>query len=114
MQTPDIVPVVYEGELVAAVSQARVHILAPWLLGRRVGDPELRFVAMMCAYAGQVLGGALPGPYRDDIAEEWARAALIGDEDLSSVDALVSEAAASVLAVPIGQLRAARASRTST
>src|SRR4051794_29249364 len=98
MRPPGIVPVVYEGELVAAVSEARIHILAPWLLGRRGGDPELRFVAMMCAYAGQVMRGAVPGPYRDEFAEEWARAALIGDEELSAVGSLAAEAAATALA----------------
>src|SRR4051812_21960250 len=112
MKPPVLVPVVYRGELAAAVSRNRVHILAPWLLGRRAGDPELRFVAMMCAYAGQILSGTLPGPYSDDVAEDWARAALIDDNAFAAVRSMPADAAAAALAVPPEQLRAARASRS--
>jgi hypothetical protein len=79
MKLPELVPISYRGELVAAVSREQVHILAPWLIGRPAGDAELRFVAMMCACAGEVLTGHLPGPYTDALAELWARAALTGD-----------------------------------
>ena len=72
-------PISYRGELVASVSRERVHILAPRLIGRPAGDPELRFVAMMCVCAGEVLAGHLPGPYTDALAEEWARVALAGE-----------------------------------
>ena len=79
MKLPELVPISYRGELVAAVSRERIHILAPWLIGRPAGDPDLRFVAMMCACAGEVLAGNLAGPYTDALAEEWARGALAGE-----------------------------------
>jgi hypothetical protein len=79
MKLPELVPISYRGELVATVSRERIHILAPWLIGRPAGDPDLRFVAMMCACAGEVLAGNLAGPYTDALAEEWARGALAGE-----------------------------------
>jgi hypothetical protein len=48
MEIPALVPVEYRGQLVALVSARRIHIIAPWLLERPPGDPELRFVAYMC------------------------------------------------------------------
>jgi hypothetical protein len=50
------------------------------LESRPVGDPERTFVMFMCAYAGDVLRGELPGPYSDDQARRYARAALIPEE----------------------------------
>jgi hypothetical protein len=40
------------------------------------GDPELTFVIVVCAYAGDVLSG--PGPYTDEDARRSARAGLVG------------------------------------
>ena len=105
----ELVPVSYQGELVAAVSLERLHILAPWLLDRPGGDPELRFVAMMCACARQVLTGKLPGPYTEALGEEWARAALVDEQSLLSVAALTHDDAAAALGVPHEQMRAIRA-----
>src|SRR4051794_22041072 len=47
MELPELVPIEYRGQLVALVSIRRIHIIAPWLLARPSGDPELRFVAYM-------------------------------------------------------------------
>jgi hypothetical protein len=44
-----LVPIEYRDALVALVSARRFHIVAPWLVDRPPGDPELRFVAYMCA-----------------------------------------------------------------
>jgi hypothetical protein len=60
VELPSIVPVEYRGGLVALVSARRIHVVAPWLLVRPAGDPELRLVAFTCLYAGAVLTGRIP------------------------------------------------------
>jgi hypothetical protein len=91
MELPELVPIEYRGNLVALVSSRRVHIVAPGLLTRPPGDPELRFVAYMCLCCAEVLGGRLPGPYTDALGEEWARHAVNGgahavDTGMTEVD----------------------------
>jgi hypothetical protein len=108
MQLPRMVLVEYGGELVAVVSARRVHIVAPWLLARPAGEPELRFVAFMCAYAGQVLVGAVSGPFSSRRAERWARGALIDDDRLTAVGPKSEAEAARDLNVPVEQPRLAR------
>jgi hypothetical protein len=76
MELPEVVPIEYQGELVALVSAERVHIISPRLATRPAGDPDLRFVAYMCLCCGEVLRGRLPGPYTQDLGELWARQAL--------------------------------------
>ena len=39
------------------------------------GHPRQRFVAALCLYAQDVARGVLPGPYSDQLAELYARAA---------------------------------------
>jgi hypothetical protein len=78
-----LVPVEYRGELVALVSRERVHIVSPRLRACPVADPELRFVALMCACCGEVLNGRLPGPYSEALGREWARLALAADRELA-------------------------------
>jgi hypothetical protein len=72
-------PVTYRGRLVACAT-ARRFFLCDELDRRHPGDPERTFVTFMCAYAGDVLRGDLPGPYRDERARAYARAALIPEE----------------------------------
>src|SRR3954447_25350222 len=82
MELPELVPIEYQGQLVALVSAQRIHIIAPWLATRPAGDPELRFVAYMCLCCGEVLRGQLPGPYTQELGELWAREAVaIADAD---------------------------------
>src|SRR5690349_21636559 len=76
MELPELVPIEYDGELVALVSAERVHIISPRLAARPAGDPELRFVAYMCLCCGEVLRGNLPGPYTQELGELWARQAV--------------------------------------
>ena len=72
-------PVSYRGRLVACAS-ARRCFLCDELDQRPAWDPERTFVFFMCAYAGDVLRGELPGPYTDHKARVYARAALIPGE----------------------------------
>lgn len=72
-------PVMYRGRLVACATASRLF-LADELERRPVGDPERTFVTFMCAYAGDVLRGELTGPYTDEQAQRYARAALIPEE----------------------------------
>lgn len=72
-------PVMYRARLVACATASRLF-LADELEGRPAGDPERTFVMFMCAYAGDVLRGELTGPYSDEQARRYARAALIPEE----------------------------------
>jgi hypothetical protein len=62
----------------------------------------------MCAYAGDVARGELPGPYTDADARLYARACLIPTELLERPTLDVHSAAAA-LGVPADELQAARA-----
>jgi hypothetical protein len=108
MDAPQLVPIEYAGELVALVSSERVHIIAPWLLARPAGDPELRFVGYMCACCGEVLAGRLPGPFTSAMAEEWTRRALIPDDALSALRGSTDAHAAELPNVPPEQVRHVR------
>ena len=76
MELPTLVPIEYRGELVALVSPERVHIISPRLRIAQPGDPELRFVALMCACCGEVLNRRISGPYTEEMGDAWATAAL--------------------------------------
>ena len=102
----DIQPITYRGRTVAACTRGRIF-LADALERRRPGDPELTFVLYMCAYAGDVARGLLPGPYSDADACSYARACLIPAELLERPELDVQRAAAA-LGVPAAELEAAR------
>lgn len=95
-------PVSYRGRLVACATAQRC-ILCDELARRPVADPERTFVIFMCAYAGDVLRGELPGPYTDHNARTYARAALIPGELLERpcVNALRTSLA---LGIPLWEL----------
>jgi hypothetical protein len=76
-------------------------------IGARQGDPDLTFIVFMCAYAGDVLRGDLPGPYSDEDARRYARAALIPAELLERHGLDVHQAA-TALSVPSDELAAAQ------
>jgi hypothetical protein len=69
-----VIPVVYEGQLVAGATADRAYPSAA-LLDLPVDHPVLRFAMAMCLYAMDVEAGTLPGPYREHAAAEFARAA---------------------------------------
>jgi hypothetical protein len=99
--------ITYRCRLVAVCSRRR-FFLAEHLEHRPPEDPERTFAVLMCAYAGQVLLGELPGPYRDDHARRYARACLIPAELLER-PALDIARAARALRVPAHELHTARA-----
>jgi hypothetical protein len=100
-------PICYRGRTVAAATRTR-FFLAEVLDERPADDPERTFVIFMCAYAGDVLAGVLPGPYSDQDARRYARACLVPAELLERAE-LDVERAARALQVPACELRAARA-----
>jgi hypothetical protein len=102
-----IQPIVYRGRLVACVTGDRVF-LSERLDRSRPGDPELRFVLLMCCYAREVLSGELPGPYDSGRARCYAQAALIPGELLDRESLNVARAARG-LGIPVDELRASRA-----
>jgi hypothetical protein len=110
------------GRTVAACTRERI-LLADALERRGAGDPELTFVLYMCAYAGDVARGELPGPHTDHAARgelpgphtdhaarRYARACLIPSELLERPTLDVRRAAAA-LGVPPDELQAARHDR---
>ncbi len=99
-------PVTYGGRLVACAT-ARRFFLCDELARRPAGDPERTFVIFMCAYAGDVLRGDLRGPYTDDRARMYARAALI-PEELLERPCLDLARTAAALGVPTQELVPAR------
>ena len=101
-----IQPITYRGRSVAAATRQRFFLAEPF--DRRSAiDSERTFVTFMCAYAGDVFLGVLPGPYTDDDARRYARACLIPAE-LAERDDLDVHRAARALQVPVDELRAAR------
>lgn len=99
-------PVTYRGRLVACAT-ARRFFLCDELDRRPAGDPELTFVVFMCLYAADVLRGSLPGPYTDERARVYARAALIPEELLERPHLDLARTAAA-LGVPTRELAQAR------
>ena len=97
----------YDGAPVATVGATR-SFLAPQIEALPDGDPMLRFVVFMCAFALDIQNGRLPGPYSDDRATFFARAALIGDEEFAELEALPDDEIAARLQVPIGEVEAKR------
>jgi hypothetical protein len=97
----------YRGRTVAAATRTR-FVLGETLDRRPISDPERTFVIFMCAYAGDVLAGVLPGPYSDEDARRYARACLVPTELLER-GKLDVERAARALQLPACELRAARA-----
>jgi hypothetical protein len=102
-------PITYRGRTVAACTHER-FFLADYLERRAPDDPERVFVTMMCAYAGDVVSGVLPGAYVDTNARRYARAALIPGELLER-PALDVERAAAALGVPVDEMLIAVAER---
>jgi hypothetical protein len=102
----DVLPISYRGRTVAACTRER-YFLSDDLERRPPGDPELVFVTMLCAYAGDVLQGRVEGPYTEADARHYARMVLIPTELLERPE-LDDIHVAAGLGVPIDELRAAR------
>jgi hypothetical protein len=102
-----IQPINYDGQTVAAATRDR-FFLAEALDERDAHDPERTFVIFMCAYAGDILSGILPGPYSDKDACRYARACLVPTELLERAE-LDPARAALALQLPLHELNAARA-----
>jgi hypothetical protein len=107
MRSP-LVGITYKGELVALASARRAHIVAPWLAAKPPGDPHLRFVAHMCLCYGEVAAGRLDEPFSSELAERWARRALMDPALLATATAQRDDELASRWKVPVEQVRIAR------
>jgi hypothetical protein len=76
-------------------------------------DPHVRrdaglaapFIIAMCLYAGGILSGELPGPYRDEDASAFARDALIPRELLEAPHRVDPEETARWLGMPAREVR---------
>lgn len=74
-------PIRYRDEIVAIAGAHRFHLTDDYL---RLPDRDVhkRMVLLMCQYAADVLRGEVPGPYRHENAERYARACLIPGVEL--------------------------------
>jgi hypothetical protein len=99
--------ITYAGRVVAACIPTHFCLVDELEL-RPASDPERTFVHFMCAYAGLVLRGELPGPYCDSDARLFARCAPIPLEVVERDDLDLARLAAG-LRVPGAELLAARA-----
>jgi hypothetical protein len=103
-----LLPVEYQGELVALASADRFHIVAPSLAARAAGDAELRFVAYMCLCVREISLGNVYGPFSSALAERWARAALVDEAALAQAPEAHDAELAALWRVPLEQLKRAR------
>ena len=101
--------IVYEGEIVASVGATRVYFVPP-IDTLESGDPLLRIVSLMAAYALEVRHGSAPGPYSHAQAEVFARYALIDDDQFEMLDAngMSDELLAGHFGVPVEQIERKR------
>ena len=83
--------------------------MSPWLRERPAADPDLRFVVFMCLCWHEAYHGRLTGPITNELAEQWARAALIDPDDVAHADGEDDVLTARALNVPVEQLQAVRA-----
>lgn len=104
----DIQLITYRGRAVAACTATRMFV-SDEIECRGPEDPLTRFVFEMGMYAGQVLSGLRPGPYRDADACAYARMVLIPADLLEhpARETLDIERAAIELALPAEELRQA-------
>lgn len=102
------ITIIYADAVAAAAGPTRFY-LAPRIAALPDGHPTKRVVVFMCAYAREILTGRLPGPYRDDDAEHFARTALIDPAILARYPRATDEQLADFLGVPLAQLTARRA-----
>jgi len=61
----------------AALSFGEEMFLAPHIAALEQGHPDRTFVALLCVWAREIIGGGAPGPYRHDIAHVYARSFLM-------------------------------------
>ena len=101
-------PIEYRGELVALVGADRFHLIAPRLLECPPDDPELRFVAFMCACRRRATEAGVVGHIEGDVLERWARQALVDERELLANARIPSRELACQLRVPVDQVVAAR------
>jgi DNA-directed RNA polymerase specialized sigma24 family protein len=73
----DTITLTYRGQTVALAAPARFW-LAAHIEALAPGHPDKRHVCLMALYARDVLTGDMPGPYRDDDADRFARLATAG------------------------------------
>jgi hypothetical protein len=102
----------YAGAFAALASPLRVHF-APPLDTAPADDPVRRFVYAMAVCARDVDQGELPGPYADELAEAYARAFLMPDDEFASAAGEPDEALAARFGVPLEQIALKRADLTS-
>jgi hypothetical protein len=101
----DTIILTHDGRPVAFAAPTRVW-LAAHIDALAPGHPRKRLVAFMAFYARDILTGALPGPYRDQDAERFARLALI-DPDVNARHPRATDGElARLLGVPLEQLHA--------
>jgi hypothetical protein len=103
----DTITLTHQRRPVALATATRVW-LAAHIQALPDGHPRKRLVCFMALFAREILTGALPGPYTDTRAEQFARLALIDPDIIASHPNATDAQLADMLAVPIEQIAAHR------
>lgn len=99
------IPISLGDDLVAMVCPDGAQFSAP--IAQLPHDhPVVRFVALLCLYADDILTGRRPGPYNDRLAAAWARRQAIpaADYERGRAAGETIEAIADRFRVPVEQV----------
>ena len=99
--------VCYQGEPIALAGARDTHLLGQ-LASAAVGDPDARFALYMVYYAQLIACGQHPGPYTEQDAQRFARAALIDPGQLARHTGQDDARLAARLHLPEAQIHAGR------
>ena len=103
----DMITLSHRGRAAALAAPARVWF-ATHMETLPDGHPDKRLICFMAFYARDILTGAIPGPYTDRDAQDFAIACLIPTELLEREDLDVDRVAAG-FRVPVEALQHAHA-----
>jgi hypothetical protein len=98
--------VTYNGQIIGVCTARRMHLT--YIPPADAAETPARLFIAMCLYAGGILNGDRPGPYRDDDARSWARRALIPSELLEAPHTIDQRETAHWLGVPEEEVRIAQ------
>jgi hypothetical protein len=99
----DTITLTHQGHTVALAAAHRLWFAAH-IEALPDGHPRKRLVVFMALYAREILTGKIPGPYRDEDAECFARLALIDADVIKRHPRASTAQLAQLLGIPHDQL----------
>ncbi len=101
----DTITLTHQGHTVALAAPHRLWFAAH-IEALPDGHPRKRLVVFMALYAREILTGTIPGPYRDEDAERFARLALVDADVIARHPHASTAQLAQLLGIPHDQLTA--------